>query len=139
MAINFQQLLLHDVQTVFDSLGSDDAESDRRQIDAAPSRHAMFRGLGALLDNLRKRLLLRRRQPRFGAATLLVVVAQIGQPCCVVAQHPVAQRLSVHATAPRRIRPRCAPTHHRNRLAHPPLPQTHLTGRTGEPATANRS
>jgi hypothetical protein len=27
MAINFQQLLLHDVQTVFDSLGSDDAES----------------------------------------------------------------------------------------------------------------
>ena len=76
----------------------------RLKVDAAPAHHAMARRVGAGLDEARQLGHLGRRQARRPARA--GTVAKTLDALRVVAVHPVAQRLAVHAGGPCRRRPR---------------------------------
>ena len=87
------------------------------QIDASPANHPVFGKLRAGADPLRHRRRLRRRQLRRRSRRPLV--RQARQSFGIVAMHPIAQRLPVHAATRRRLLARGALNHQRQRQ-HPP-------------------
>ena len=76
------------------------------EIDAPPAHQSMHGEIGAVLDELGDlgglRRIQMRRAPRSGA------IAKPQKPFVVVAMHPVAQGLAVHAAALRGFAPRLA-------------------------------
>ena len=79
------------------------------KVDAAPAHHAVHRHVRPVLDQLFQRAKLGRRQPRRPPRPR--PAAQTLDPFCVVADHPVPQRLAVHPHDPRCLGPR-RPFHH---------------------------
>jgi len=88
------------------------------QVDAAPAHHPMPGQVRTGLDPAFQLGLLRRREPRLRTRAARPI-GQAGQPLGVVAVHPVAQGLPVHAAAGGRLRARVALQHQRDRQ-HPP-------------------
>ncbi|CAA9299606.1 MAG: hypothetical protein AVDCRST_MAG40-262 [uncultured Gemmatimonadaceae bacterium] len=93
------------------------APDPRLQVAAAPAHHAVARQLRPLLDPAVHRGLLLGREPRRGAGG--AAVRQPGDPLGVVAVHPVAERLPVHAARLGRVLARTPVQHQRDRQ-HPP-------------------
>src|SRR5690242_8272772 len=87
------------------------------EVDPPPPHHAVAVGVRPPLDGGRQLRFLLGREPR--PAPRPGPVAQARETLGVVAVHPVAQGLPVHAGVPRRLLPR-APLQHQRQGEHPP-------------------
>lgn len=88
-----------------------------REVDPPPSHHAMFGQVRPVANQLRHLSFLFRRQPWFGSGRGSIM--QPFQTFSIVAMHPVAQALSIHAAGGRRLLARFAVQHQRQGQ-HPP-------------------
>jgi len=74
-----------------------------REVDPPPSHHAMLGQIRPLANQLRHLSSLLHSQPRFGSRRGSIM--QPFKTLRIVAMHPVAQALSIHAAGGRRRRP----------------------------------
>jgi hypothetical protein len=82
------------------------------QVRQPPADQAVLR-IGALADPLRQLFFLRCHQ--LGRPPAAMLIGQTVDTPLVIADHPVAQDLAIHPAGPRRVRPRPAVQHQRDR------------------------